>query len=101
MNELEALKDALAFSIAAIAGEHFLSAGLSSPWSVQKFSESEEDAAVVWRLFYHAAIASAVFAVIVGWMMHNGKAILYGLGGSVLVSLLYYYEYKQALAGQL
>lgn len=97
MNELTGLKAALAFSVAAIASEHFFSAGMSSPWSVSKFATTDTDRRQVWKLFAYGSIASLVFAVIVGAMLNGGRAIMYAVIGSAAVSAFMAVEYKQAL----
>ncbi len=38
----DTLKKTLGMAVSVIATEHFMSAGLSSPWSVAKFAISDE-----------------------------------------------------------
>jgi len=101
MTELETLKIALGVSVAAISTEHFFSAGLSSPWSTAKFATTPEDQAQVWRLFWNAAGASVIFALIIGAMLDGKNAVIYSVLGAVAVSAFMYWEYNAALSGNL
>jgi len=100
MNESE-LKAALSFAVTVIAAEHMFSAGMSSPWSTAKFTENPDDKRVVWKLFGLSIGASLAFAVIVGLLMKDNKALVWGVIGVAAVSALMAYEYKNALDGTL
>lgn len=101
-DDVAKLKQGLAFAIAAVASEHFFSAGLSSPWSTAKFTETDEDKRIIWKLFWIAAGSSAVFAVALALVLGNGgKTLFWSLVGSGAISAWMYWEYDQAMKGTL
>lgn len=87
------LKETLGMAVSVIAGEHFMSAGLSSPWSTAKFAISEEDKREVWHYFNEAAKASIVFGGIVSYMLSS----IYPLASSGIILLYYKKLYGDAL----
>lgn len=88
------LKNTLGMAVSVIATEHFLSAGLSSPWSTAKFAISDEDKQEVWHYFNEAATSSAIFGVITSYMLRSWFPII-----SSSITLLYYKKlYTDALA---
>lgn len=97
--EIKDLENALALSVTAIAGEHFFSAGMSSPWSTAKFATTAEDQAKVWALFKDSAIGSVAFALVVGAVMRSWTATLYGVAGAVVIIVWMWWEYDHALKG--
>lgn len=102
MPELDNVRSALAFGVSAISAEHFFSAGMSSPWSVSKFAESDEDKAQVWKLFWVGAGASAAFAVALAAILGNSwTAFAWALAGAGAVIGLMWWEYDAALKGTL
>lgn len=72
----DTLKNTLGMAVSVIATEHFMSAGLSSPWSVAKFAISDEDKQQVWHYFNEAVYASAVFSVIIAYMLKSWFPII-------------------------
>src|SRR6266852_7014550 len=100
-NELQGLKNALGFGVSLIAAEHFISAGMSSPWSVAKFAKSEEDANQVWKLFWEAAAASVVSAVIIAYLLRDFEVFLWSMAGAGGVLVFVGSEYQRALNGTL
>lgn len=100
-SELQGLKDALAFSVSLIASEHFVSAGMSSPWSVAKFAKTDKDAEQVWKLYREAAYASVATSAVVGLLLHDWEAFWWGMAGATAVMVLIASEYKRALEGTL
>lgn len=72
----DSLKKTLGMAVSVIATEHFMSAGLSSPWSVAKFAISEDDKQQVWHYFHEAAGASAIFSVITAYMLKSWVPII-------------------------
>ena len=87
------LKNTLGLSVSVIATEHFMSAGLSSPWSTAKFAISDQDKAEVWHYFWEASQASAVFSVIIAYMLKSWYPLV-----SSAATLTYYHRlYKDAL----
>lgn len=78
------LKQTLGLSVSIIATEHFMSAGLSSPWSVAKFAISDKDRQDVWHYFNQAAWASLGFGALISWklksvwpVISSGATVLY------------------------
>ena len=100
-NNLQGLRNALGFSVSLIASEHFISAGMSSPWSVAKFAQTPEDAAQVWKLFKEASIASVATSVIIGWLLGDWEVFVWSVVGAVSVMLFVGSEYQRALKGTL
>lgn len=88
------LKKMLGMSVSVISTEHFMSAGLSSPWSVAKFAISDDDKQQVWHYFWEASQASAVFSVITAYMLKSW----YPLASSALTLGYYHKLYKDALS---
>lgn len=88
-----ALKTTLGISMAVISSEHFMSAGLSSPWSVKKFAVTQKDRDEVWYYWKEAAIASMLFGIFVGWMLKDWWVII----ASILTIVYYYWLYRDAL----
>ena len=90
----DTLKKTLGMAVSVIATEHFMSAGLSSPWSVAKFAISDEDKQQVWHYFNEAVGASAVFSVITAYMLKSWVPII-----SSALTLGYYKKlYADALS---
>lgn len=100
-DELQRIKDALGFSVSLLASEHFISAGMSSPWSVAKFAKTEEDAAQVWKLFREASYASIATAAVTGYILKSWEAFAWSLAGAGAVIVFVASEYKRALDGTL
>ena len=100
-SEYQSVKDAIGFGISMLATEHFLSAGMSSPWSVAKFAKTDEDKQQVWKLFKEAGIASAISAAIMAWLLEDWEVLLWGLAGVAFVLVFVGSEYRRALDGNL
>ena len=98
VENLSQLKGALGLSVTVIGGEHLFSTFLSSPWTTQKFAETEEDKRIVRKLFKEAAVATIVFATVISWML--GWSIWPFLG-AIAIIVMYYKIYEEALAGKL
>ncbi len=88
------LKNTLGMAVSVIATEHFMSAGLSSPWSTAKFAISKKDKDEVWHYFNEAVGASMTFSVITAYMMKSW----YPLISSVLTLAYYKKLYSDALS---
>lgn len=87
------LQRTLGISMAVISTEHFMSAGLSSPWSVKKFAQTTADKEEVWHYFWEAALASFIFGAFVSYMLSDYWVI----ASSLLTIGYYYYLYDDAL----
>ena len=103
MAENGQLRNALALSVSALSAEHVLSATLSSPWSVAKFAQTDDDRRQVWRLFKEAAVASFVFAAIVGFMLRSedSDALMWSIVGTLGIVAWVGWDYKRAMEGKL
>ena len=88
------LRDTLGMAVSVIGSEHFMSAGLSSPWSTAKFAISDKDKEEVWHYFNEAAYASMTFGVVVAYMLKSW----YPLVSSGLTLAYYRRLYKDALS---
>jgi hypothetical protein len=88
------LRDTLGMAVSVIGSEHFMSAGLSSPWSTAKFAISDKDKEEVWHYFNEAAYASMTFGVVVSYMLKSW----YPLVSSGLTLAYYHRLYKDALS---
>jgi|SRR5271157_1201894 len=100
-NDIQGVKNALGFGVSLIAAEHFISAGMSSPWSVAKFAKTQEDADQVWKLFTEAGIASVVSSVIIGFLLGDLEVFVWSVAGAVAVMVFVGSEYRRALDGTL
>ena len=94
MNNID-LTRMLGISMTVISTEHFMSAGLSSPWSVKKFAETDEDKEDVWHYFWEAAVVSFIFAGFIFYMLNDYWILI----SSMLMIGYYYYLYKDAMNG--
>lgn len=97
------LRSALALSVSALSAEHVISATLSSPWSVAKFTQSDEDRRLVWKLFIEAAIGSVVFALIIGILLsgESSHSVTWSMVGTVAIIAWVGWDYWRALNGTL
>jgi len=96
------LRAALALSVSALSAEHVISATLSSPWSVAKFTQSDEDKRLVWKLFTEAAVASVIFAFVIGIMLDSDShSLLAALAGTFVIIAWVGWDYHRALNGTL
>lgn len=101
MAENGALRSALGLSVSMLSAEHIFSATLSSPWTTGKLTQSQEDVTAFWRLFTEAAVASVIFAVVIGLILKDSKALLFSLVGTFAIIGWMYYDYSRALDGSL
>jgi len=84
---------AIGLAVTVIAGEHYFSTYLSSPWTVDKFSQTKEDERKVWKMFFEAALWSGGFAFVMAIMLGTIWPII----GACVVIAGYWYVYKRAL----
>ncbi len=99
--ELQGLKNALGFSVSMMAAEHFISAGMSSPWSVAKFAQTDQDQKQVWKLFYEAGYMSVASAAVTAYLLESWQTFFWSMLGVGVVLLFVGSEYKRALEGTL
>ncbi len=98
---ISALKQALGLSVSMLSSEHMFSASLSSPWTTGKLTQTQSDKDAFWRLFTEAAIASFAFAFIIGYLLHDLRALIFSLAGAAAIVLWMYFDYARALDGTL
>ena len=98
-DNLQGLKNALGFSVSMIASEHWISASMSSPWSVAKFAQNEKDAAQIWKLFTEAAVASVIGSLIIAYLMQDGEVLFWSLAGAGATLFFVGSQYQRALQG--
>jgi len=79
--------------MALISSEHFFSSFLSSPWSTEKFAETEEDKAKVRRLYLMAVMASLASAAVLAAILKEPWPIL----AAAILCALYVIVYEKAL----
>lgn len=96
-NDLKAIEAVLSIGIIAIAGEHLFSTFLSSPGTTQKFSESEEDKRIIWKLYTEAAACTMIMAAIVAYLLKSWIPI--ATGAVVIVG--YGFVYNEAVEHRL
>lgn len=88
-----AVESILGMALSIIGTEHFMSAGLSSPWSVSKFAQSLEDKDEVWHYFNEAGTASLIFGAALSYQLKT----IWPLAGSGITVLYYKNLYNSAL----
>ena len=87
------IASAAGVGMSLIASEHFFSTFLSSPWTTEKFAETEEDKAKVRRLLWMAAIASLLAAGVMAYILKEPWPLL---AAGVLI-LMYVAVYERAM----
>ena len=80
-----------------IAGEHLFSTFLSSPWTTEKFAETEEDKAKVRKLLWMAVGLSVVTALVMAAILNQWYPLL-AVG---ILCLIYVVVYERALANKI
>lgn len=80
-----------------IAGEHFFSTFLSSPWTTEKFAETEEDKAKIRRLYMMACAASLASAIVLSAILKQWWPLL----AAIILCVLYIVVYERALEGKI
>ena len=101
MAETDSLKAALALAVSMLSAEHVFSASLSSPWTTGKLTQSEADRQAFWTLFTEAAVASYIFALAIGYLLQDRRALILSLVGTTAIVGWLYYDYSRALDGSL
>ena len=88
---------AAGIGMSLIAGEHFFSTFLSSPWTTEKFAETEEDKAKIRRLYYYACAASLITAFILSRILKQWWPLI----AAVVLCAMYVIVYERSLAGKI
>lgn len=82
--------------MAIISSEHFFSTFLSSPWTTEKFAESEEDKQKIRRLYIMACVTSLIAAGILSAILDQWWPLL----AAAVLCIMYIVIYERALAGK-
>lgn len=80
-----------------IASEHFFSTLLSSPWTTQKFSETEEEKALIRRMLFLASSVSLIAAGGISWLTKEKWPIVFTL----ILCVFYIIIYEKAVNKEL
>uniref|UniRef100_A0A6M3L2Z0 Uncharacterized protein n=1 Tax=viral metagenome TaxID=1070528 RepID=A0A6M3L2Z0_9ZZZZ len=91
------IQTAAGIGMSLIAAEHFYSTLLSSPWTTEKFAETEEDKAKIRRLYMYSAVASLITAVILATIIKEVWPII----ATMVLCLLYIWVYERSLEKKL
>ena len=88
-----AIETAAGLGMSLIAGEHFFSTFLSSPWTTEKFAETEEDKAKVRRLYWVAVACSLTSALVLSLILKQWWPIV----AAIVLCIIYIYTYERAM----
>jgi len=88
-----AIQTAAGIGMAVISSEHFFSTFLSSPWTTEKFAESEEDKAKVRKLYWIAVACSLVTAIILSIILKQWWPLV----SAIILCVIYYATYERAM----
>ena len=80
-----------------IAGEHFFSTFLSSPWTTAKFVESEEDKAQIRRLYLMAVACSLTSALVLSAILKQTWPFI----AALILCIIYVVVYERAMEGRI
>lgn len=78
-----------------ISSEHFFSTFLSSPWTVEKFCETEEDREKIRKYYMLAVAASMATAFVLAHILKQPWPII----AAAILCVMYIYIYERALRG--
>ena len=76
-----------------IAGEHFFSTFLSSPWTTEKSVETEEDKAKIRRLYMMAMVASLITAGVMAYILKQAWPLI----AAGILCIMYVIVYERAM----
>jgi len=79
---------------AVITSEHFFSTLLSSPWTVTKFSETEEEKELVRRMYLLSSLFSMGFAVFISYLIKEKWPVII----TFFLCVFYVVIYEKSLA---
>ena len=94
---LRNLEVALGTVTAVVAAEHFFSTFLSSPWTTQKFVETEKEKRIVRKMYLLATLSSLTLAGAMSYLIKEKYPIYLTL----ILCLVYIYVYEASLAKKL
>ena len=90
-----AIATAAGVGMSIISAEHFFSTFLSSPWTTEKFAETEEDKAKVRKLYWMAVACSLITAAILSGILKQSWPFI----AALILCIIYIVVYERALAG--
>lgn len=91
------ISTAAGFGMSLIAGEHFFSTFLSSPWTTAKFADTEEEKEVVRKMYRYATVLSLITAAIISYILKQWWPLL----ATIVLCGIYITVYERALKGEL
>jgi hypothetical protein len=91
-----AITTAAGLGMSLIAGEHFFSTFLSSPWTTAKFAETEEDKAEVRRMYLMATALSLITAIAIAYVLGQIWPVI----AVIILCAIYIWVYERALSGK-
>jgi len=92
-NKLRDLEIAVGAAGAIIASEHFFSTLLSSPWTTQKFAQTEEEKALIRRMLFLASGVSLLTAGGISYLTKEKWPIIF----TFILCVFYIVIYTKAL----
>ena len=91
------IETAAGLGMSLIASEHFFSTFLSSPWTVEKFAETDEDRKKIRRYYMLACAASLITAFILAGILKQKWPII----ATVILCVMYVAVYEAAMRGKI
>lgn len=88
---------AAGLGMSVIASEHFFSTFLSSPWTVGKFVETEEDKKKIRKYYLMACAASLIIALVLSMILKQRWPII----ATVVLCIMYIAVYEAAMRGKI
>ncbi len=88
---------AAGIGMAVISSEHFFSTFLSSPWTVEKFAESEEDRRKIRKYYIMACISSLIIAVVLAMILKQKWPVI----ATIILCVMYVLTYEAAMRGKI
>lgn len=88
---------AAGIGMSVISSEHFFSTFLSSPWTVGKFVETEEDRRKIRKYYVMACISSLIVACVLAGILKQKWPIV----ATVILCIMYVSVYELAMRGKI
>ena len=88
-----AIETAAGIGISVLVGEHLFSTLLSSPWTVEKFAETEQDKAKVRRLYWTAVAITGFFSLMMAILLKQ----IWPLVFAFFLCIFYIIIYERAM----
>lgn len=91
------IASAAGIGMAVISSEHFFSTFLSSPWTVGKFVETEEDRKKIRQYYIMACASSLIIAFVLSAILKQKWPII----ATVILCVMYISVYEMAMRGKI